>query len=109
WHGAVADRHRRSGDPRSFTDRPRAARAPSATERKGKHMKIMITGATGYVGAALAAAFLAEGAETICPGRDADGSRTRAAVQSAAQGLMRPLSESELSRLRVVPYLPGAF
>ena len=50
-------------------------------------MKVMITGATGYVGAALAAEFLRQGAEAVCPGRDADGSRTRSAVASAARGL----------------------
>lgn len=48
---------------------------------------ILLTGATGFVGSALAANFLAESANVIALVRnDADGERTRTAVLGAAKG-----------------------
>lgn len=60
---------------------------------------ILLTGATGFVGSALAANFLAESANVIALVRnDADGERTRTAVRTAADGFGIKLPNIALRR-----------
>jgi nucleoside-diphosphate-sugar epimerase len=60
---------------------------------------ILLTGATGFVGSALAAAFLARSDRVIALVRnDPDGERTRAAVRGAAEGFETSLSETALDQ-----------
>lgn len=65
---------------------------------------ILITGATGFVGSALAARFLADGQSLLCLSRnDESGERTRSAIQSAATGLSLHLKEDWKKHVRVAP------
>ena len=65
---------------------------------------ILITGATGFVGSALAARFLADGQSLLCLSRnDESGERTRSAIQGAASGMSLQLKEDWRKRVRVVP------
>nr|WP_063572735.1 SDR family oxidoreductase [Luteibacter rhizovicinus] len=60
---------------------------------------ILLTGATGFVGSALAAAFLARSDRVIALARnDPDGERTRAAVRAAAEGFEASLPETVLDQ-----------
>ncbi len=65
---------------------------------------ILITGATGFVGSALAANLLARSVQVIALVRnDPNGERTRAAIRSAAEGFGLDFAESLLERnLRVL-------
>ena len=65
---------------------------------------ILLTGATGFVGSALAATFLASSAKIVALTRaDPSGDRTRTAVRTAAEGFGINLSDTVLRRnLRVV-------
>ncbi|MDC0714891.1 SDR family oxidoreductase [Stigmatella sp. ncwal1] len=65
--------------------------------------KILITGATGFVGSALAANLLAEDTRVVALSRtDPGGQRTRAAVEKAATGFGLTLSPMQWSRLSIV-------
>jgi len=60
---------------------------------------ILLTGATGFVGSALAAAFLARSDRVIALARnDPDGERTRTAVRAAAAGFQKSLPEVALKQ-----------
>lgn len=64
---------------------------------------VLITGATGFVGGALAASLLAVGYRVLALSRnDADGERTRASVRDAARGFGKPLDEAAEQRLAVL-------
>jgi nucleoside-diphosphate-sugar epimerase len=61
---------------------------------------ILLTGATGFLGSALAANLLAEGARVKTLSRnDPTGSRVRAAIERAARGFGLPLQEAHWARL----------
>ena len=65
--------------------------------------KVMITGATGFVGSALVANLLAEDSCVVALSRsDPFGRRTRTAVESAATGFGLALTPAQWSRLSVV-------
>ncbi len=62
----------------------------------------LITGATGFIGGALAGAFLAKGHKVICLSRqDPNGVRTRTSIISAMHGFGFDVSPDVLSRLRI--------
>jgi nucleoside-diphosphate-sugar epimerase len=64
---------------------------------------ILLTGATGFVGSALAAAFLNRGGRVLAVSRnDPRGERTARAVISAAAGFGTPLALDSLERLRTL-------
>src|SRR4051812_46501999 len=66
---------------------------------------ILITGASGFIGSALAAAFLERGARVLCPARGDDADkRVRARVEASGVGLGTPLAAAALSRLEVLPF-----
>ena len=66
-------------------------------------MHVLVTGATGFIGSALAARLLDRGAHVTCLARGEDGAeRTRRAVAAAAAGF--GFGGSDLSRLAVLPY-----
>ncbi|MCP4488006.1 MAG: NAD-dependent epimerase/dehydratase family protein [Gammaproteobacteria bacterium] len=68
-------------------------------------MKILLTGATGFVGGALAAELLNNGDEVIALSRnDPDGNRTLSVVQVAARGSGFELTGDKLSSLTVVNF-----
>jgi nucleoside-diphosphate-sugar epimerase len=65
--------------------------------------KILITGATGFVGSALAATLLSEDARVVALSRrDPGGQRTRSAVEKAAAGFGLALRPIQWNRLSVV-------
>jgi nucleoside-diphosphate-sugar epimerase len=65
--------------------------------------KVLITGATGFVGSALTASLLAEGGRVVALSRsDPTGVRTRAAVEKAAEGFGLALSPEQWRGLSVV-------
>jgi nucleoside-diphosphate-sugar epimerase len=65
---------------------------------ESKH--ILLTGATGFVGSALAAAFLNRGGRVLAVSRnDPRGERTARAVLTAAAGFGTPLAVAALERL----------
>ena len=64
---------------------------------------ILLTGATGFLGSALAAAFLVRGSRVIALSRnDPHGLRTARAVTDAAAGFAIPLSGETLQRLTTI-------
>lgn len=64
--------------------------------------QILITGATGFIGSALAAGFLARGARVVALSRnDPDGMRTESAVIAAAQGQDLDIAGALEQRLQV--------
>jgi nucleoside-diphosphate-sugar epimerase len=64
---------------------------------------VLVTGATGFIGSALAAALLARGQAVVAPSRrDPDGARTRDAVARAARGFQLDLTPSDWERLAPV-------
>lgn len=65
---------------------------------------MLITGATGFLGSALASEFLRAGYLVTAVSRnDPEGMRTRTAIESARSGFeLPPLGESEFMRLRVI-------
>ena len=69
-------------------------------------MHVLLTGATGFIGSSLAAAFVDRGARVTCLARGADGQeRTRRAIAGAAAGFGFTIDPS---RIQVVPYEPAA-
>ncbi|MFV8780961.1 SDR family oxidoreductase [Microbulbifer sp. SA54] len=65
--------------------------------------QVLITGATGFVGSALAASFLARGAGVTAISRnDPDGVRTLNAILSAAHGFELDISGAVKKHLRVI-------
>jgi nucleoside-diphosphate-sugar epimerase len=65
--------------------------------------KILITGATGFVGSALAASLLADDHQVVALSRnDPGGQRTRAAVDGAANGFGLALRPAQWNRLSIV-------
>jgi nucleoside-diphosphate-sugar epimerase len=67
---------------------------------------VLITGATGFIGSSLAAAFVDRGARVTCLARGADGAeRTLGAVARAAAGFGLPIDPS---RIQVLPYEAAA-
>src|SRR5687767_6736930 len=65
--------------------------------------EVLITGATGFVGGALAATLLARGARVTALSRnDPDGMRTVNAVVDAAQGCGLDISGTLSNRLNVI-------
>ncbi|MGK9171462.1 SDR family oxidoreductase [Inquilinus limosus] len=64
---------------------------------------ILITGATGFIGSAVAAALLARGNSIVSISRnDPDGSRTRNSILDAADGIEVDVGPQSLRRLTVV-------
>ncbi len=62
----------------------------------------LITGSTGFIGGALAGAFLASGEKVICLSRnDPDESRTRESVTAAMRGFGYEVSSEVLDNLRI--------
>lgn len=65
--------------------------------------KVLITGATGYVGSALAASFLARSVPVVVLSRnDPDGERTESAILDAAQGFGLDITQAIAQHLDVV-------
>ena len=65
--------------------------------------KVLLTGATGYVGSALAAAFLARGTSLVVLSRDdPDGERTESAILAAAEGFGLDIAHQLGQHLQVV-------
>ena len=63
---------------------------------------ILITGGTGFIGGALAGAFLAKGNKVICLSRnDPDGNRTRDNIISAMRGFGHEVSTPTLANLQI--------
>ena len=78
------------------------------THRDLSSKQILLTGATGFVGSALAAAFLTRGGRVLAVSRnDARGERTARAVMTAAAGCGMPLSLDALQRLTTVSVESG--
>ncbi|HXK20570.1 MAG TPA: SDR family oxidoreductase [Polyangiaceae bacterium] len=70
---------------------------------------VLITGVTGYIGGALAAAFLARGHHVVALARnDSRGERATSSVRAAATGFGAALTAEALGRLRVLPNDLGA-
>ena len=70
--------------------------------------EILLTGATGFVGSALAAAFLVRGGRVIAVSRnDPRGERTARAVVEAAAGFGTPLSAEMLQRFTPISVDPA--
>ena len=68
---------------------------------------VLITGATGYVGGALAARLLQKGQRVIALSRnDEQGERTAETVRRAAAGFGLELDSEQRARLDVLPYEP---
>ncbi|UUZ54277.1 NAD-dependent epimerase/dehydratase family protein [Massilia sp. H-1] len=66
-------------------------------------MKVLITGATGFVGSALAANFLARSIPVVALSRkDPDGARTVAAVRAAAGGFGLDIGHAIPAHLQVI-------
>ena len=63
---------------------------------------MLITGGTGFIGGALAGAFLAKGEKVICLSRnDSDGDRTRQSITAAMVGFGYAVSPHVLSNLKI--------
>ncbi len=62
----------------------------------------LITGGTGFIGGALAGAFLARGEKVICLSRnDPDGNRTRESIASAMRGFGYEVSSGVFANLQI--------
>ncbi len=71
---------------------------------------ILITGATGFIGGALAGAFLARGHRVICLSRnDPHGERTKQNIIEAMQGFEFPTSARFLANLQIESFDPAHF
>ncbi len=63
---------------------------------------ILVTGATGFIGGALAGAFLSSGHQVICLSRnDPDGERTQQNITEAMEGFGSQVSPQLLANLRI--------
>src|SRR5690349_12666987 len=65
--------------------------------------KLLVTGATGFVGSALAARFLARSMDVVALSRrDPDGTRSRAVITEAARGCGLDVGAAIERRLQVI-------
>jgi nucleoside-diphosphate-sugar epimerase len=70
--------------------------------------QILLTGATGFVGSALAAAFLSRGGRVVAVSRnDPSGERTARAIAGAADGFGTPLPSDALQHLTTLSLEPA--
>lgn len=66
-------------------------------------MRVLLTGATGWMGGALGAAVLAAGHELVCLGRDETGERTRASLARIGAGCGYAVTPEALASVVVAP------